>query len=54
MRIVTLIFILGVFARTISYAFFEIRDKKNRVGGIAIVSVAVLSLVLPIVFIFFV
>ena len=51
MKILTIIFTICVFIRTVSYAMFEIKTQKNKIGGTAVIVVAVISLVLPNIFI---
>jgi len=49
--IVLFIFLIWAFIRTVSYGKWT-WDKKNRLGAIAIVAIAIIALVLPIYIIF--
>lgn len=51
--IVIFIFLLWVFIKTLSYGKWT-WDRKNRMGAIAIVIIAIVELVLPIYTIFFI
>lgn len=50
MKIITIIFTICVFIRTVSYAMFEMKKQNNKKGAAAIIVIAVISLVLPNVF----
>lgn len=51
--IAMIIFLLWVFIKTLSYGKWT-WDKKNKLGAIAIVIIAIISLILPISGLFFI
>lgn len=44
-----LIFLISliVFIKSIAYSIFEIKNNNNRVGGISVIIISIVSLILP-------
>lgn len=40
--------LIYAFLKSIYYGIYEIKDKKNKSGGIAVIVLAILGLILPI------
>ena len=53
MKFLVLILSIIIFIKTTSYGIYELKDLKNKVGGIVVISIAVISLVLPNVVVYF-
>ncbi len=51
MKIVTVLLTVFILVKTLSYSVFEVKVKKNRLGGIFIALIGIISFILPIVFI---
>ena len=51
MRIIIVILSVLIFAKTLSYGIYELKEK-NKPGGITIIGLAILSLILPNVIVF--
>ena len=49
--IVTVLLTVFILVKTLSYSVFEVKVKKNRLGGIFIALIGIISFILPIVFI---
>lgn len=47
MQILILILSIFIFFRTISYGIYEIKKNSNYYGGIAVIIIAIISLVYP-------
>ncbi len=48
MKILSIIFLIYAFLKSIFYAYFEIKEKENKYGGITVILLAILGLILPI------
>ena len=53
MKFLVLILSIIIFIKTISYGIYELKENDNRTGGIVVISLAVASLILPNLVIFF-
>lgn len=51
MKILSIIFLIYAFIKSIFYGYFEITEKKNKSGGIIVIGLAIIGLILPITFI---
>lgn len=48
MKILSIIFLIYAFLKSIFYGYFEIKEKENKSGGITVIVLALLGLILPI------
>ena len=46
MKYLTIIFIIFCFFKSLSYSLFEIEEKNNKPGGIAIIFLSILGLII--------
>ena len=53
MKFLVLILSIIIFIKTTSYGLYELRENNNKSGGIAVITVAVVSLVLLNVVVYF-
>ncbi len=53
MPIITIILLVIIFIRTISYGIFELKQNKNKSGAITVFFIAIVGLVFPIIEILF-
>lgn len=51
MRILVIILSIIIFIKTLSYGIYELKDE-NRFGGFTVISLAIISLILPNVIIY--
>lgn len=47
MRIIILILSIIIGIKTISYGIYEIKNNSNKLGGIFVISLAIISAILP-------
>lgn len=47
MPVIIFLISLLVFIKSISYAIFEIKNNNNRIGGISVIVISIVSLILP-------
>lgn len=52
MYILVIILSIIIFIKSISYAVFEIKQNSNKIGGITIIAISVISLILPTVMVY--
>ena len=50
MKIISIIFLIYAFLKSIFYGYFEINEKSNKIGGIVVIVLALIGLVLPVTF----
>lgn len=48
MKILAIIFLIYAFLKSIFYGYFEIKEKENKSGGIAVIFLAIIGLIFPI------
>lgn len=48
MKTLSIIFLIYAFMKSIFYAYFEIKEKENKSGGIIVILLAIIGLILPI------
>ncbi len=53
MKIITVLLTIFVLIKTLSYSIFEVKVKKNKLGGFFITLVGIVAFVLPNIFIWF-
>lgn len=53
MKFLVVILSIIIFIKTTSYGIYELRENKNKTGGIVVISIAVLSLILPNMVVYF-
>ena len=53
MKLLVLILSIIIFIKTTSYGLYELKENNNKSGGIAVITVAVISLVLPNLVVYF-
>ena len=53
MKFLVLILSIIIFIKTTSYGLYEVRENNNKSGGITVISLAVASLILPNLVVFF-
>lgn len=46
MRIVIVILSIFIIFKTVSYGIYEIKNNNNKIGGIAVITVSILSAIL--------
>lgn len=51
MKIISIIILIYALIKSIFYGYFEIKEKKNKSGGITVILLAVIGFILPITFI---
>ena len=54
MKLLLIIILFYSFLKTFYYVIYEIKEKKNQSGGIAIIFIAILGLILPIFWLFYI
>lgn len=47
MKLLVLILSIIIFIKTTSYGIYELKENNNKSGGTVVISIAVLSLILP-------
>ncbi len=47
MKFIAILFILYCFLKTLFYAIYEIKSRKNRNGGMTIIFIALIGFLLP-------
>ena len=47
MKVIAIFFIIYCFLKTLFYAIYEIKSKKNNSGGITIILIALIGFILP-------
>ena len=47
MHFLVIILSIIIFIKTTSYGIYELRENNNKTGGVVVISIAVISLVLP-------
>ena len=47
MKFLVLILSIIIFIKTTSYGLYELKENKNKSGGITVIAIAVISLFLP-------
>ena len=47
MHFLVIILSIIIFIKTTSYGIYEIKENNNKLGGVVVISIAVISLVLP-------
>lgn len=52
MKILAIIFFIYAFLKGLYYGIFELKEKKNKPGGIATILLSLFGLILPILIIF--
>lgn len=53
MKFLVLILSIIIFIKTTSYGLYELKENNNKSGGIVVISIAVISLILPNVVVYF-
>ena len=53
MKILILILSIIIFIKTTSYGLYELKENNNKSGGITVITIALLSLILPNVVVYF-
>lgn len=53
MKILILILSIIIFIKTTSYGLYELKENNNKNGGITVITIALLSLILPNVVVYF-
>lgn len=53
MKIVVLIISIIISVKTISYGIFEIKENKNKFGGIFVIAFAIISTIIPNIAVYF-
>ena len=53
MHFLVIILSIIIFIKTTSYGIYELRENDNKSGGIIVIAIAVVSLVLPNVVVYF-
>ena len=48
MKILSIIFLIYAFLKSVFYGYFEIKEKENKSGGIAAIFLAIIGLIFPI------
>lgn len=48
MKILSIIFLIYAFLKSVFYGYFEIKEKENKSGGIAVIFLAIIGLIFPI------
>lgn len=51
-RLIFLCFSIFILLKSISYSLYEIKEKQNKTGGIAVISITIATLILTNIFIF--
>lgn len=51
MKILSIIFLIYAFLKSVFYGYFEIKQKENKSGGIIVIFLSIIGLVLPTTFI---
>lgn len=54
MKYLAIIFIIYLFIKSLYYGNFEINEKENKIGGITIIILSIISLILPILVLLFI
>lgn len=49
MKFIAILFLIYAFIKSIYYAFFEIKEKENKPGGIFIIIWTTLGLIIPLI-----
>ena len=52
MKYISILFLIYLFLKSFYYGIYEINDKKNKLGGIAIIFLSIIGLVLPLSLLF--
>lgn len=47
MRILVIILTIIVFAKTLSYGIYELKNNDNKSGGVIVIAIATVALILP-------
>lgn len=50
MKILSIVFLVYAFIKSIFYGYFEIKEKENKSGGIIVIFLAIIGLILPTTF----
>jgi len=53
MHFLVIILSIVIFIKTTSYGIYELKENNNKLGGVVVISIAVISLVLPNVVVYF-
>lgn len=52
MKYLAIIFLIYLFLKSIYYGLFEINEKNNKLGGIFVIILSIVSLIFPVILIF--
>lgn len=52
MKYIAIIFLIYIFLKSIYYGFFELKEKNNKSGGVAIIFLSTLGLIISLLIIF--
>jgi hypothetical protein len=50
MKYIAIVFLLYAFLKNIYYGIYEFKNEKNKSGGIAIILIAIIGFILPVIF----
>ena len=53
MYVVISLFSIWIFVRTLSYGLYELKEQKNKLGGFIVILLAIISLIVPTMAVFF-